>query len=261
MDPHDTLERLIPDQVHDEDRAGTESLELHRQRYEFAAKELRSGPLLDMACGVGYGTRLIADRRTDLQELTGVDISAEAVEYAKVHYGCERVHYVQQDAMTFDGEPDGFDQSGKSDVGAQPKTFETIVSLETIEHLPDPEAFFARLAGLLAPEGILVASVPVTPSVDLNPHHLHDFTARGFRAMGERNGLIEISCHAQIQRVGLRELWSSDRRFRRENLRPNLPAYYVSHPRALLKRIATTLRHGLANHYLTIAWKKDGGSK
>ncbi len=245
MEPDDTLERLIPEQVHDEDRAGLESLDLHRQRYEFAATQTRSGPLLDMACGVGYGTRLIADRRADLQNLIGVDISPDAIEYARNHYACERVRYVAENAMTFGTE------------SPQQQSYATIVSLETIEHLPEPEPFFSHLSNLLAPDGVLVASVPVTPSVDLNPHHLHDFTARSFREMGKRNGLVEVACQTQIQRVRLRELWGSEQRFRRENLRPNLLAYYLSHPTALWTRIWTTLRHGLANHYLTIAWKKD----
>ncbi len=64
---------------------------------------------------------------------------------------------------------------------------------DTIEHLAAPNAFFARLPGLLAPDGVLVASVPTTPSVDLNPHHLHDFTESEFRKMGARNGLVEIA--------------------------------------------------------------------
>ena len=45
-----------------EDRAGSDSLGLHLQRYEFAAKHARPGRLLDLACGVGYGTRLLAVR-------------------------------------------------------------------------------------------------------------------------------------------------------------------------------------------------------
>jgi hypothetical protein len=40
------------------------------------------------------------------------------------------------------------------------------------------------------------------------------------------------------------------------DLRPNLAAWYLRHPAALLRRIAATLRHGLANHYLTIARRK-----
>lgn len=249
MDSRDTLERLIPEQVHDEDLAASESLELHRKRYEFAAAQAVGGSLLDMACGVGYGTRLIADRRADLSDLTGVDISPEAIRYARENYAhgaSGPVGYVEHDAMTFSREG--------PDAGA----FDSIVSLETIEHLPRPEAFFAHLVGLLRPGGMLIASVPVTPSVDLNPHHLHDFTACSFREMGERNGLVENASQTQVQRARIRDLWGADRRFRRENLRANLPAYYVSHPSAFLKRIATTLRHGLANHYLTIAWEKGG---
>jgi hypothetical protein len=40
------------------------------------------------------------------------------------------------------------------------------------------------------------------------------------------------------------------------DLRPNLAAWYLRHPRALLRRIASTLRHGVATHYLTVAWRK-----
>jgi 2-polyprenyl-3-methyl-5-hydroxy-6-metoxy-1,4-benzoquinol methylase len=241
VDARDTLERLVPEQIHAEDRAGAESLRFHLERYEFAAQHACAGRLLDLACGVGYGTRLLADRRADLTSLTGVDLSPAAIGYAQAHYACERVGFLQADAMSF---------------GSRGDTYDTIVSLETIEHLPDPHAFFDRLANRLAPGGVLVASVPTTPSVDLNPHHLHDFTAAGFRALGSQHELAELASHTQVQRVALAELWSRDRRFRRENLRAGLAGYYLSHRGALWKRVVTTFRHGLANHYLTIAWTK-----
>jgi SAM-dependent methyltransferase len=242
VDARDTLERLVPEQIHAEDRAGAESLRFHLERYEFAARHARAGRLLDLACGVGYGTRLLADQRVDLASLTGVDLSPKAIGYARDHYSCGRVCFRQADAMSF---------------GSRDETYDTIVSLETIEHLPDPQAFFGRLASLLAPGGVLVASVPTTPSVDLNPHHLHDFTPAGFRALGSQHGLAELASHSQVQRVALSELWSRDRRFRRENLRAGLAGYYLSHRGALWKRVVTTLRHGLANHYMTIAWTKE----
>jgi SAM-dependent methyltransferase len=240
VDVRDSLERLVPEQLHEEDRAGAESLTLHLERYHFAAEHARAGRLLDLACGVGYGTRLLADRRPDLEALTGVDLSAGAIGYAKDRYSCERVRFLQADAMSF-GEDAAYD---------------TVVSLETIEHLPDPVRFFGRLARLLAPGGVLVASVPTTPSVDLNPHHLHDFTSPGFRKLGQQHQLVELASHDQVQRVALSELWSGDRRFRRDNLRADLPGYYLSHGGALLRRVVTTLRHGLANHYLTLVWTR-----
>ncbi len=85
MESADALERLNPEDVLDGDRAAVESLELHKSRYEFAAKHAPPGRLLDLACGVGYGTRLLADCRADLLSLTGVDISVRAIEYAESH--------------------------------------------------------------------------------------------------------------------------------------------------------------------------------
>jgi SAM-dependent methyltransferase len=237
----DTLERIVPLEVPEEDLAGAASLALHYERYRYAAEHAKPGQLLDLACGVGYGTHLISEERPDIDSLLGVDLSQGAVDYATEEYEGGRVRYEQGDAMTF--------REGSAD------RFDTIVSLETIEHVPEPITFFRRLAGLLAPGGILIGSVPTTPSVDLNPHHLHDFTERSFRQMGTDAGLSEISSHKQIQRVGLSELWSGDRRFRREQLRENLLGYYVTHPRALVGRVVTTLRYGLANHYTTIVWK------
>lgn len=234
------LERLIPDGLGPEDVSGRETLEYHLERYEFAARHAAPGRALDMACGVGYGTRLLVDRRQDLVA-TGVDLASDAIAYARDRYACQRVRFVQSDAMVFEA----------------PEPFDTVVSLETIEHVSDPQALFGRLVGLVRPGGRLISSVPTTPSVDLNPHHLHDFTRRSFRELASAHGLVEEAELPQVQRMNPFDL-VSERRFKRENLRPNLPGYYLRHPDALVRRIAATLRHGLANHYLTLAWTRPG---
>jgi len=238
LDP-DSLERLVPGRMDPEDRAGDETLQLHLARYRFAAGHARPGRLLDLACGVGYGTRLMADEAPQIEAALGVDISAAAVRHAEETYADERVHYLNEDGTTF------HDDAG----------FDTVVSLETIEHVPDPEALLANLVGQLRPGGVLVASVPVTPSVDLNPHHLCDFTAAQFRAMGARHGLVERAEYTQVQRMSPLELVRGNR-FKRENLRANLPQYYLQHPVAAVKRLTTTLRHGFANLYLTLVWQR-----
>ena len=239
----DTLERLVPDEVDRDDRAGQESLELHIARYRFAAEHARPGRLLDIACGAGYGSRLLADSCSDLSAVLGVDISPEAVEYATHRYGNERLRFLVAEAMEF----------------SDPKGFDSIVSLETMEHLVDPHAFYARLVGMLRPGGVLVASVPTTPSVDLNPHHRHDFSAGAFRRLGASHDLVEVGSLHQVQRMGLSELYAGHR-FRRQNLRRNLLSFYVSNPGALMKRLWTTLRIGFANHYLALAWRRSDGS-
>ena len=132
--------------------------------------------------------------------------------------------------------------------------FDTIVSLETIEHVPDPVALVEHLVGLLRPGGVLVASVPVTPTTDVNPHHLHDFDERSFRALVGGLPLTEVACLRQVQPVSLvAVLRRSETRL--AHLRPRLLAWYARHPGSLVRRVRSTLRHGLANHYLTLVWR------
>jgi SAM-dependent methyltransferase len=237
----DSLERLIPDQLEQDDATGHETLRLHLERYEFAARHARGGRALDMACGVGYGSRLLFDRATDSTTVIGVDISEAALDYARTHYGRKGLEYRCCDAMRFE-DRDGFD---------------LIVSLETIEHLPDPAAFARRLPSLLRPGGVLVASVPTTPSVDLNPHHTHDFSEASFRQLLAPLGLVEIDAFRQVQPVAIAAILMR-RETRMADLRRNLALWYLQHPGALARRIGATLTHGFANHYLTLALRRDG---
>lgn len=243
--PTDTnsLERLVPEHVQAGDVTGKETLKLHLDRYEFAARHIRPGPALDIACGVGYGTHLVAERCGDGTEFVGADISSEAVEYARGNYSRAKVRFEVGDAMRFE----------------DPNGFETIISLETIEHLPDPKGFVARLVKLLRPRGVLIGSVPTTPSVDANPHHLHDFTERSFRKMVSVHGLREIDCFRQVQPFHPVPLLSR-REVRARDIRRNLSLFYVTHPGSLMRRILATVRYGFANHYITIAWQKSDES-
>ncbi|MCP4006453.1 MAG: methyltransferase domain-containing protein [bacterium] len=239
----DTLERIHPDRLESGDEAARDVLRVHLDRYEFAARQIRPGRLLDMACGVGYGTHLLADRASQVEEALGVDLAQEAIDAANQRYASERVSYRQGDAMQF----------------ADPEGFDTIVSLETVEHLPDPVAFVANAVKLLRPGGRLIASVPTTPSVDVNAYHLSDFTEASFRRLVAPYGLRELEAFRQVQTVRFTDVFSfgSEADARLSRLRPNLPAYYARHPGALLKRIWTTLRHGFSNHYLTIVWERN----
>ena len=181
-DEASTIERIVPESVSPGDATGQATLEFHLQRYRFAATHLRPGRLLDIACGVGYGTRLLAVEGDGVTEAVGVDVAEDAIDHASRHYALPTVRFLQHDAMTF------HDESG----------FHSIVSLETFEHIRDPDALLARLGGLLLPGGVIIASVPTTPSVDVNPYHLGDFTERSFSrdvppAGPERGGKLPAS--------------------------------------------------------------------
>jgi trans-aconitate methyltransferase len=234
------MERLMPDEIAaDSGTTGEETLQLHLERYQFAARHARPGRLLDMACGVGYGSHLLAQSRKDITELVAVDLSAQAIAYARNRYIHPNVRFRAHDAMTF-----------QDDAG-----FDTIVSLETIEHVPDPCGLVRRLTGLLRAEGMLICSVPVTPSTDANPHHLHDFTVKSFRRMFAGLGLDCVASLSQIQPYSVAGVVSR-REKRMQHMRRNLPAYYLRHPASALRRVLSTLTDGFNNKYLTLAWQR-----
>ena len=95
----DTMERIVPDQMDNNDGAAQLSLQLHIDRYRFACDHLAPGPVLDIACGMGYGTYMLAENSSDI--CTGVDVSAEAIAYAQMRYKHERTRFVCAGLMEF----------------------------------------------------------------------------------------------------------------------------------------------------------------
>lgn len=58
----------------------------HLARYEFASNYCHGKEVADIACGTGYGTKLIAEKG-EAKSVIGVDICAEAITYAtSVHF-------------------------------------------------------------------------------------------------------------------------------------------------------------------------------
>jgi SAM-dependent methyltransferase len=230
------MERLVPDELLKDEATGLQTFKLHIERYEFAARRLcDAGSILDLACGVGYGSRLLKDS-IPAATVTGVDACAAAIEYAVARYSKPGLNFRVGDAMDFDDGP-----------------FDAVVSLETIEHLPNPQAFMERVTKrLLRPGGVFVGSVPVTPSMDANPHHLHDFTARSFRELLANQGLVELESLHQVQPYSpLAVITKTEERM--QAMRPNIWAYYCRRPQKALLRLESILTGGFKNKYLTIA--------
>lgn len=234
-----SLERLVPDKLLATEATGTDTLELHIARYRFANRFIAGGRVLDCACGVGYGTALLAGAKRTPDYVLGVDIDSAAVDHATRTYLSERMDFKVGDGTLL------HDSIG----------FDTIVSLETVEHVPEPSALLGNFVRLLRPGGTLIASVPVTPSVDVNPYHLHDFTERSFRALGAALGLVEVDAFTQRQPFSPWKI-ASGQEARLDDMRKSLPVYYLTHPGALYRRLWSSLQHGFCNKYLTIAWVK-----
>ena len=135
----------------------------HLQRYLFA-RERAHGRVLDVACGVGYGSYILG---TSAEAVVGVDVAPAAVAEARAQHTRPNVsfHLGPLESLPADTPP-----------------FAAAVSLETIEHVPDPRGFLGELHRRLQAGGLLVLSAPNvfqhtrgTPPVP-NPFHLHEPT-------------------------------------------------------------------------------------
>jgi 2-polyprenyl-3-methyl-5-hydroxy-6-metoxy-1,4-benzoquinol methylase len=236
-----SLERVVPDLMASNEATGDETLQLHLERYRYAGNHLVPGTVADMACGVGYGSYLLATTCTDtITSIVAGDIDSESIEYARVYYKHANIAFKVVDATTFQS--------------SQP--LNNIVSLETIEHLPQPQLFVQHLAKQLAPKGRFIASAPITPSMDANPYHLHDFTATTFTKMFTDAGLKKVHSFVQVQSyrpfsvIGRKEERSKD-------LRKNILGYYATHPGKFFLRIKSLLTDGFTNKYLVAVFEKQ----
>ena len=152
----------------------------HLARYEFARDFVAGKEVLDIACGAGYGSALLAE--AGAARVHGVDISEEAIGHARELYGSDRTQFDTGDLYAFD-----------------PGTrYDVIVSFATIEHVDDHEAALANLHRLLRSGGRLIVSSPNRPitsprarSLDdrpANPYHVREFTVPELCQALERHG-------------------------------------------------------------------------
>lgn len=141
----------------------------HLVRYLFAAQSSTGKKVLDLGCGTGYGTHLLAENAS---RAVGLDSSGQAIEYARERYKRENLDFVAGDCGSVpfsDGE------------------FGLVVSFEVIEHLEEHERFLSEAKRLLAPEGLFMVSTPNKKTyTDLrrgyrNPFHVKEFYLEEFR--------------------------------------------------------------------------------
>lgn len=130
----------------------------HIERYQFACKALSGMRVLDFGCGVGYGSEMLFRAGNNV---TAVDISQTVLSMA-------RSLRVQDPGLRFTEPGWDFDP------------FDACVAFEVIEHLDSPEEFVRTINARH-----LIASVPVLPTVGINPYHKTDFTVDSFRTLLE----------------------------------------------------------------------------
>lgn len=236
-----TIERIYPEELDRNSEDDQNTLNIHMERYQFASAELIGQRILDMACGCGYGTAFLASQHPN-KIFIGIDLDPSAIAYAQQHYTLPNLSYACANALTF----------------SSADRFDTIVSLETIEHLPQPQQLVANLARLLNTAGQIIASVPITPTLDGNPHHLHDFTRSSFFKLFKTHDLKHTQSFEQIQWWQFKGLFAKGavKQHRSSGVGNAVLNYYRKHPFYLLRRLQSMLRYGFSNRYLTCVFKR-----
>lgn len=141
--------------------------EFHLARYRFAAAYVAGKSVVDIACGTGYGTRLLCESG-QASQVTGIDIDEAAIAYAQKKHA--------HPAATF--------QIGSvTQIPLPTASVDVVVSFETIEHVDEDEAAVAEFARVLRPDGVLVCSTPNGWPLEIAPHHKKVFDRDSFRAL------------------------------------------------------------------------------
>jgi SAM-dependent methyltransferase len=147
----------------------------HEARYRWAVEQLRSvdGLVVDIACGAGYGSRMLAEKSTRM--VLGIDTSPDAVAKASADYVVPNLAFRVGNAENLQG--------------IAPKSVDALISFETIEHLRRPELFLSEIARVLKDDGVLLISTPNRLLASTlypirrrpnNPFHVFEYTATGF---------------------------------------------------------------------------------
>src|ERR671916_1287921 len=151
----------------------------HLVVYRWIAERCRGLDVVDMACGEGYGTGVLAEHAA---RVTGVDANPEAHEHAKLKYTRPGVRFVRDLVETY----------------AEP--CDAVVFLQTIEHVENPTELLDHLRSMLRPGGTAYVSTPNVLTLapegaekSGNPWHVKEYRAGEFRELCARHfGAVDL---------------------------------------------------------------------
>ncbi len=151
----------------------------HLVVYEWIAARVGGRRVVDMACGEGYGSNVLAGGAASV---VGVDANPEAHEHARLRYVRDNLRFERDLVETFS------------------ETCDAVVFLQTIEHVQDAGKILEHFKSMLEPGGVAYVSTPnlltlAPPGAEKsdNPWHVHEYRTEEFRQL----------CEAHFPRVEL----------------------------------------------------------
>jgi SAM-dependent methyltransferase len=151
----------------------------HVAAYRLTEPEFGPGTVLDLGCGVGHSFHLLSPRET-----IGADIDAAALE------GQDRETVV----------------ADMRDLPFQDSYFDSVLSVHSLEHVPDPERVVNEVTRVLNPEGTAVFVTPNRltfgrPDEIIDPFHYIEFDP----------AQLEALCSPGFHQVEIKGIFGSDR--------------------------------------------------
>jgi len=140
----------------------------HLHRYALACQLARGIDTLDIACGEGYGTNLLASHAASV---VGVDVSADAIAHASRKYKRSGLRYLHGSATA---------------IPLPDASVDLVVSFETLEHLREQDEMLGEIRRVLRPRGQLIMSSPdkrfyTDATGHKNQYHLRELYCDEFR--------------------------------------------------------------------------------
>jgi SAM-dependent methyltransferase len=142
----------------------------HLAVYRWIAARCGGLRVVDMACGEGYGSAVLAEHAADV---TGVDANPEAHEHARLRYGRPGLRF----------------ERGLVEEWDEGAPWDAIVFLQTIEHVKEPEKVLAHFKAMAPVAYVstpnLLTLAPEGAEKSDNPWHLREYRAQEFQALCE----------------------------------------------------------------------------
>jgi 2-polyprenyl-3-methyl-5-hydroxy-6-metoxy-1,4-benzoquinol methylase/glycosyltransferase involved in cell wall biosynthesis len=146
----------------------------HVHRYAYATQFVQNKRVLDLACGEGYGSYLLAKTA---KSVAGIDIDNNTIKHARNKYIKQNLEF-RVGSITeipIDGE----------------RLFDVAICFEALEHIEDHQKLLSEVKRLLTPEGVFIVSTPNKtvysdePQFN-NPFHVHELYFDEFRELLEK---------------------------------------------------------------------------
>jgi GT2 family glycosyltransferase/ubiquinone/menaquinone biosynthesis C-methylase UbiE len=157
----------------------------HLHRYAFASQFVRNKKVLDLACGEGYGSELLAQTA---KYAVGIDIDQETIKHAQNKYIRSNLEFKVGSILEIPLQGTGL--------------FDVVVCFEALEHVNDHEKLLAEVKRVLTPDGLFFVSTPNKTAYSdephfNNPYHLHELYFDEFK--------VELEGHfRQVKVLGQR---------------------------------------------------------